>query len=161
MAEVLATYQDGPVNGVFTDGAADPNPGPGGWGAVYVVKNEVIAQDCGHEKHTTNNQMELTALIKACSLVPEGVSATIYTDSQLCVNTCTLWAKDWEARGWKRKKGEIKNLELVRELYGILEERPELTLEWIRAHSGTRWNEYADSLATAYRRSEAIPRIGM
>jgi ribonuclease HI len=153
VAEVLAKYTDGPQHGVFTDGAAEPNPGPGGWGAVYVVNNEIVAEQCGHEPHTTNNRMELSALIAGTALVPEGTKAVIYTDSQLCVNTITQWAKGWEARGWKRKDGPIANLDLVQELYGICQRRSELELRWIRAHAGNRWNEYADALATAYRRS--------
>ena len=152
VAEVLAKYTAGPLAGVFTDGAAEPNPGAGGWGAVYVVNNEVVDERWGHEPHTTNNRMELSALIHACALVPEGTNAVLYTDSQLCVSTVNEWAKGWEARGWKRKGGEIKNLELVQELYGICQRRPGLELRWIAAHSGNRWNEYADALATAYRR---------
>jgi ribonuclease HI len=152
LAEVLAKYTAGPVDGVFTDGAADPNPGPGGWGVVYVRGNTVVAERCGQEPHTTNNRMELRALIEGCALVEPGTRAVLYTDSQLCVNTISQWAKGWEARGWKRKGGEIKNLELVQELYGLVRGRPELELRWIAAHSGNRWNEYADSLATAYRR---------
>ena len=152
VAEVLAKYSEGPLDGVFTDGAAEPNPGAGGWGAVYVVNNHVVDEHWGHEPHTTNNRMELSALINACALVPAGTKAVLYTDSQLCVSTVNEWAKGWEARGWKRKGGEIKNLELVQELYGICQRRPELELRWIAAHSGNRWNEYADALATAYRR---------
>jgi ribonuclease HI len=154
VAEVLAKYTDGPDAGVFTDGAADPNPGPGGWGAVYIVGNRIEGEKWGQSPHTTNNRMELSALIAGCALVPKGTGAILYSDSQLCVNTMNMWAKGWKARGWKRKDGEIKNLELVKELYGILEQRPELELRWIAAHSGLRWNEYADSLATAYRRTK-------
>jgi len=154
VAEVLAKYTEGPKDGVFTDGAAEPNPGAGGWGAVYVINDQVVDERWGHEPHTTNNRMELSALINACALVPEGTKAVLYTDSQLCVSTVNEWAKGWEARGWKRKGGEIKNLELVQELYGICQRRPELELRWIAAHSGNRWNEYADALATAYRRDE-------
>jgi ribonuclease HI len=153
VAEVLAKYTAGPKDGVFTDGAAEPNPGAGGWGAVYVVGDQVVGERWGHEPYTTNNRMELSALISGCALVPEGTKAVIYTDSQLCVSTINEWAKSWEARGWKRKGGEIKNLELVQELYAICKRRPELELRWIAAHSGNRWNEYADALATAYRRS--------
>jgi ribonuclease HI len=152
VAEVLAKYNAGPLDGVFTDGAAEPNPGPGGWGAVYVRGNTVVGERCGHEPHTTNNRMELRALIEGCSLVEPGMRTVLYTDSQLCVNTISKWAKGWEARGWKRKGGEIKNLELVQELYAAIQRRPELELRWIAAHAGNRWNEYADSLATAYRR---------
>ncbi|MEN9580909.1 MAG: hypothetical protein RJA70_3918 [Pseudomonadota bacterium] len=152
VAEVLAKYADGPDTGVFTDGAASPNPGPGGWGAVYVRGGTIVQQTHGAEDHTTNNRMELVALLYGCALVPAGEPATVFTDSQLCVNTVTQWAKGWEKNGWKRKTGEIKNLELVKQLYRLLQARPELEVRWIRAHSGTRWNEYADALATAYRR---------
>lgn len=151
-SEVLARYTAGPTDGVFTDGAADPNPGPGGWGAVYVVANQVVAERCGNEPHTTNNRMELAALIAGCQLVPAGTPAVIYTDSELCVKTINEWAAAWKARGWKRKTGPIKNLELVQELYDVMLRRKELSLRWIAAHSGNRWNEYADALATAYRR---------
>ena len=154
VAEVLAKYTGGPLDGVFTDGAAEPNPGPGGWGVVYVRDNRVVAERYGHEPHTTNNRMELRALIEGCSLVEKGARATVYTDSQLCVNTISQWAKGWEARGWKRKGGEIKNLDLVKQLYHAMQLRPELDLRWIAAHSGNRWNEYADALATAYRRKQ-------
>jgi ribonuclease HI len=152
VAQVLSRYSGGPDSGVFTDGAADPNPGPGGWGAVYVVDNRIVAERCGHEPHTTNNRMELTALIAGIDLVPRGRSAVVFSDSELCVKTFNEWAHAWQKRGWKRKAGPIKNLELVRHAYGLLAERPELELRWIAAHSGHRWNEYADSLATAYRR---------
>src|SRR5687767_9653159 len=114
-AEVLAKYTAGPTDGVFTDGAAEPNPGPGGWGAVYVVGNTIVAEQEGHEPHTTNNRMELAALIAGASLVPAGKPTIVYTDSQLCVSTINEWAAGWEKRGWKRKSGEIKNLELVKE----------------------------------------------
>jgi len=152
--EVLAKYTAGPTDGVFTDGATDPNPGPGGWGAVYVVSNEIAAERDGHEPQTTNNRMELTALIAGVALVPAGTAAIIHTDSQLCVNTINTWASGWEKRSWKRKEGEIKNLELVKEVYSLFKSRPELSLRWIASHSGNRWNEYADCLASAYRRTQ-------
>jgi ribonuclease HI len=152
VAEVLAKYTAGPQDGVFTDGSAHPNPGPGGWGAVYVVDGEVVDQAHGHAAETTNNRMELTALIAAYDLVPAGTEATVYTDSKLCHDTITKWAAGWEARGWARKAGPIANLDLVQTLYARAKARPELKLAWIRAHNGARWNEYADSLSTAYRR---------
>jgi ribonuclease HI len=152
VSEVLQKYHDGPKSGVFTDGAASPNPGPGGWGAVYVIDDQVVDERWGTEPHTTNNRMELMALRVGISLVPVGTRADIYTDSQLCVNTFTKWADGWAARNWRRKDGEIKNLELVQEIYYELKKRPELKMQWIAAHNGQRYNEYADSLATAYRR---------
>jgi len=153
VAEVLRLYQGGPLTGVFTDGAANPNPGPGGWGAVYVEENQIVAERCGHEPMTTNNRMELMALLAGIDLVPPEKPMVIYSDSMLCINTFTRWVAGWEARGWKRKEGPIKNLDLVQEIHQLLKTRDELKLEWIPAHNGYRWNEYADALATAYRRS--------
>lgn len=153
-AEVLATFSEGPSSGVFTDGAASPNPGPGGWGAVCVIEGKIVAEERGHEPRTTNNRMELSALIAGYRLAPRGVALPVYTDSELCVNTITKWAHAWERNGWRKKDGEIKNLELVQTLYDLAQTRPELKLTWIKAHAGSRWNEYADALATAYRRDE-------
>ena len=152
IAEVLARYDGGPDDGVFTDGSADPNPGPGGWGAVYVVEGEIVDEAWGHEPATTNNRMELTALIAGYDLVPPGVATTVYTDSRLAVDTVTKWAAGWQRRGWRRKSGPVENVELVKALYERATARPEIRLQWIRAHAGARWNEYADALSTAYRR---------
>jgi ribonuclease HI len=154
VAQVLQTYTDGPSDGVFTDGSATPNPGPGGWGAVYVRDGEIVDRAYGHDPDTTNNRMELTALIEGIRLVPRGTPATVYTDSRLVVDTLTKWAPGWKKRGWTRKTGEVSNVDLVKEAYELTSARPEIELAWIRAHSGARWNEYADALSTAYRRDE-------
>jgi ribonuclease HI len=124
-----------------------PNPGPGGWGAVYVVDDEIIAEARGHAPDTTNNRMELTALIEAVRLVPEGTPMTVYSDSNLAVRTITEWAEGWMRNGWKRKSGPVENLDLVQRAYSAYRSRPELDLVWIKAHVGFRWNEYADELA--------------
>lgn len=154
-AEVLDTFEGGPSTGVFTDGASEGNPGPGGWGAVLVVDDEIVAEKYGSDAHTTNNRMELTALIAGLEMIPPGQAVDVYTDSQLVVNIINEWAEGWEARGWKKKSaGPIANLELVKEAYRLARERPEVNVRWIPAHSGNRWNEYADALATAYRRDE-------
>lgn len=154
LAKVLETYNEGPTSGIFTDGSAVPNPGRGGWGVVWVAGGEVLEQRYGHEQRTTNNRMELTALIQAYTLLPEDASEIVHTDSRLCVDTITKWAPGWERKGWKKKGGEIKNLELVQELLELYRAHPGCELQWIAAHSGNRWNEYADSLATAWRRDE-------
>ena len=154
LEEVLERYSGGPQTGVFTDGSSVPNPGPGGWGAVYVVDGEVIDQAHGSDSDTTNNRMELIALIQACDLVPLRTSVTIYSDSNLAVQSMNDWVHGWKERGWKRKTGPIQNLDLVKDLHFVLQSRSELTLEWIRAHDGSVWNEYADSLANAWRREE-------
>jgi ribonuclease HI len=149
--QVLEQFTEGPDTGVFTDGGAVPNPGPGGWGAVFVMAGEIRAEEHGHDPETTNNRMELTALCHGIELVPPGVNATIYTDSNLVARTMNEWAAGWERRGWKRKTGEIKNVDLVKRAYRSLRERPELTVEWLPAHQGYRWNEYADALANVWR----------
>ena len=153
-AEVLAKYTEGEDTGVFTDGSSHPNPGPGGWGFVWVENGEIKDERWGEDGDTTNNRMELTALIEAFKALPEDGTVTVYTDSQLCVNTITQWAPAWEKKGWKRKGGPVKNLDLVKELLALYRAHPNCTLKWTAAHVGSRWNEYADSLATAWRRSE-------
>jgi ribonuclease HI len=154
LAEVLRKYSAGPDDGVFTDGSCMPNPGRGGWGAVYVRAGQVLAQCLGEHPDTTNNRMELEAIARGIELVPAGTPAKVYTDSRLCVDTLSTWAKGWAARGWKRKGGEVANLDVVKPLYEALLERPEIQLVWVKAHAGNRWNEYADSLATAWAREE-------
>lgn len=140
-----------PTTGVFTDGGSVPNPGPGGWGAVYVVDGEVVAEVHGHDSDTTNNRMELTALIAGLDLVPPGTEVTVYSDSNLAVRTINEWAAGWEQRNWKRKTGPVENLDLVRKAYYGFRRRPELSLLWIKAHAGFTWNEYADELAGRWR----------
>jgi len=146
--EVLARYTAGPKTGVFTDGSCEGNPGPGGWGFVWVEEDVIRAEACGHDPATTNNRMELSGLIAAFKALPRDAAVTVFTDSQLCVNTINEWARGWEARGWRRKTGPIANLELVQELWALAKAHPRVQLRWIKAHDGTRWNEYADALAT-------------
>jgi ribonuclease HI len=150
--EVLQRYTGGPKSGVFTDGSCEGNPGPGGWGYVWVEDDEIVAQDMGADPATTNNRMELAALIAAYRKLPEDAEVTVYSDSQLCVKTVNEWAAGWEKRGWRRKSGPIANLEQVKELYALANARPRVTLQWIKAHDGSKWNEYADALANDHMR---------
>jgi len=147
-AEVLERFTQGPADGIFTDGGARPNPGPGGWGFVYVKDGTIVAEDHGGERQTTNNRMELTAIIRALEHLPADARTTVHSDSDLCVKTLTLWAKAWRARGWQRKDGAIKNLDLVQRAFELVEAHRGVKLQWTKAHDGTRWNEYADALAT-------------
>ena len=151
-AEVLERYTEGPTTGVFTDGSCEGNPGPGGWGFVWVEDDRIVAEGSGFEPATTNNRMELRGLIEAFRALPPDAVTTVYSDSQLCVNTINQWAAGWERRGWRRKTGSIANLDLVRELYDLAKSRPKVSLQWIRAHDGSRWNEYVDALANSYMR---------
>lgn len=139
----------GPDTGVFTDGSCSPNPGPGGWGFVWVVDGTIMREGSGDHPDTTNNRMELTALIEALRVLPADAEVTVYSDSNLCVQTLTQWAPTWERKGWPSDK---KNLDLVRPALELVRARPGCRLQWIKAHVGYRWNEYADGLATTWMR---------
>lgn len=147
---VLSQYHAGPQDGIFTDGGCSGNPGPGGWGAVYVRNNQIVRQRFGREAHTTNNRMELMALDAAYEMIVADEEVTIWSDSQLCVNTLNQWARKWEANGWRKKGGAIKNLDLIQPLYAKVQAHPHATLRWVKAHAGNRWNEYVDTLATTF-----------
>jgi len=153
-AQVVEQFTGGPDTGVFMDGSCDPNPGAGGWGVVKVLQGKIVAERAGHDASTTNNRMELTALIEAFKIVGRDEEIDIYTDSQLCFNTITKWAPAWKRKGWTRgkKHAQVANLDLVKELYDLSQQHPKVTIRWIKAHEGWRWNEYADSLSTAYTR---------
>jgi len=150
--EVLARYSAGPKSGVFTDGSCEGNPGQGGWGVVWVEDDAIRAEKWGRDPATTNNRMELAALIAAYELLPADAAVTMYSDSQLCVKTVNEWAAGWERRGWRRKGGAIANLEQVKRLWALATAHPKVRLQWIRAHDGSKWNEYADALANSYMR---------
>jgi ribonuclease HI len=150
--QALARFRRGPRTGVFTDGSCEGNPGPGGWAWVWVAADEIRGEEHGFDPATTNNRMELTALIRAYRALPEDLEITVHSDSELCVRTINEWAAGWEARGWRRKGGPIANLELVREAYRLARAHPRAKLRWIKAHDGSRWNEYVDALATTYLR---------
>ena len=153
-AEVLERYAGGPSSGVFTDGSCSGNPGPGGWGAVRVRAGRVVAERRGRDPDTTNNRMEFEAMIAGLELIAPDEAETVYSDSRLVVQTLNEWAAGWARRGWKRRAGPVKNLDLVQRAYALARERPHVRIEWIAAHNGARWNEYADALATAYLRDE-------
>jgi ribonuclease HI len=96
--------------------------------------------------------MELTAMAEGLLLLEPHEAVDVYSDSRLVVQTVTEWAAGWERRGWRRSGGEVQNLDLVQRAYALAKERPLARIQWIRAHDGSRWNEYADALATAYLR---------
>jgi len=89
-------------------------------------------------------------LIEALCALPVDAETSVHSDSQLCVKTINEWAAGWEARGWRRKSGPIANLELVKQLTALARAHPKVTLRWIKAHDGSRWNEYVDALASSY-----------
>lgn len=149
-AEVLNKFHDGPSSGIFTDGGARPNPGPGGWGVVVVKDNQIYKELCGHDPDTTNNRMEFTALIQALKLLKPQHEVTIYSDSNYCVQTLNDWAVKWSENNWRKKSGPIKNLDLVQEAFSLYQALPKTKIVWTKGHDGLRWNEYADCLANQW-----------
>lgn len=134
----------------YTDGSAIPNPGDGGYAVICEGKPVAL----GSEKNSTNIRMEASALIAAFKLAQAG--DTITTDSEFWINVVTKWAPSWERNGWKKKSGEIKNLDLVQQLYTIYKEKPGVKLEWTRGHVGTEGNELADEWANKARAGAKI-----
>jgi ribonuclease HI len=129
----------------YTDGSCSPNPGPGGF-AVIRDMQPLIA---GHDLNSTNIRMEGSALIAAMKDA-DGTACQIYTDSEFWINVITKWAPGWAAKDWKKKGGEIKNLDLVQEAFAIYGES-QATLTWVRGHEGDPGNELADEWANRAR----------
>ena len=152
LSSILTKYDGGPKTGIFTDGSCQINPGKGGWGVVQVSQDEIICEKAGFAEQTTNNRMELVAMIEGLRLLDPKVEYEIFSDSQLVVNTLNKWAQNWAKLGWKRKTGKIANIELVQEAYALFLDRPLAKVRWIKAHNGEKWNEYADTLASLYLR---------
>ncbi|HET9645773.1 MAG TPA: ribonuclease HI [Burkholderiaceae bacterium] len=131
---------------VYTDGACKGNPGPGGWG-VWMRYGEHERELWGGEKLTTNNRMELTAVIQALEALKRPCRVTLYTDSEYVRNGITTWIHNWKRRGWTTaSKQPVKNVELWREL-DELAGKHEIDWRWVRGHAGDPGNERADSLA--------------
>lgn len=134
---------------IYTDGACSGNPGPGGWGAIlrYGAHEKEI---CGGEKSTTNNRMELTAVIQALGLLKEPCGVKIYSDSKYIIDAVEQgWAKKWQANGWMRnKKDKALNPDLWEQLLKLLDCH-QAEFEWVKGHAGHSENERCDQMAVA------------
>jgi len=131
---------------VHTDGACRGNPGPGGWGAV-LESGSTSRELYGGETHTTNNRMEMTAVIRALQALKRDCRVKIVTDSKYVLQGMTEWMAGWKQKGWKTAaKKPVLNRDLWREL-DTLASRHEITWEWVKGHSGHPLNERADQLA--------------
>lgn len=137
------------MNIFYTDGSASPNPGPGGWAIIDVNTKKPIKT--GAEKNTTNIRMEGTALINAIKLAGNE-PVEIRTDSEFWINVATKWAPIWATNGWRKKNGEIKNLDLVQELYKLYQSH-DVKLQWVKGHAGLELNELADTAANQARKN--------
>lgn len=134
---------------LFTDGACSGNPGPGGWGALLRCKGKE-KQLSGGEKETTNNRMELTAVIEGLKALKMPCDVTLTTDSKYVADALLKgWAKSWKANGWKKKdKKPALNPDLWEELLKLYETH-NVTIVWVKGHAGHPENEICDSLAVA------------
>lgn len=134
---------------IFTDGACKGNPGPGGWGSILRYKT-TEREISGGEANTTNNRMELMAVIKALEMLKEPCKVTLYTDSQYVANALKLgWAKKWKANGWMRnKKEKALNPELWDKLLTLYDAH-KVDVVWVKGHAGHPENERCDRLAVA------------
>jgi ribonuclease HI len=131
---------------IYTDGACKGNPGPGGWG-VLLKRDGKLREFHGGEAHTTNNRMELIAVIRALEALEQGTRAQIHTDSQYVHLGISKWIRDWKRRGWRTAdKKPVKNVDLWHRLDELAGQH-EIEWIWVRGHMGHAGNERADELA--------------
>ena len=131
---------------LYTDGACSGNPGPGGWGAVLIYGDHEKDLS-GGEADTTNNRMEMMAVIEGLRALKNKCEISIYTDSTYVMKGMTEWLKGWKAKGWKTAaKKPVKNKDLWLELEAELNHH-QVDWNWVKGHSGDEYNERADQLA--------------
>lgn len=135
----------------YTDGSASPNPGPGGFSVIKELQPHILGSE---EGATTNIRMEGKAIMAALHDA-DGEQCEIFTDSEFWINVITKWAPSWEAKGWKKPNGEIKNLDIVQEVYPLYK-KSNATLTWVRGHEGDIGNEMADEWANKARENGDI-----
>lgn len=127
---------------IWTDGSCYPNPGPGGWGWHRCDGK----QNYGGERNTTNNRMEMTAILESLIELPSGTDVLIYSDSQYCIKGLTEWRKGWKRKDWMKKGEPMVNRDIWLDLDKHID-RLRVNFEWVRGHNGNAGNEHADYLA--------------
>ena len=133
---------------VYTDGACKGNPGIGGWGAL-IIEGGKQTKIKGYDPKTTNNRMELTAVIKSLEVLGADKHITLFTDSKYVQNGITIWVENWKKNQWRTSsKKPVKNVDLWQALEVLCENRT-IIWEWVKGHAGNEGNEIADSLANA------------
>lgn len=138
---------DNKVVKIYADGACRGNPGPGGWGAILIWGDRRMELS-GGERHTTNNRMELMAAIRALETLKRPVEVEVYSDSIYLVRGMTDWIKNWIGKNWKRKGGNLKNIDLWQQLAELCAIHS-VKWFWVQGHAGMELNERADWLATS------------
>lgn len=139
---------DLPAVTIHTDGACKGNPGIGGWGAILRM-GATSKELMGHEAHTTNNRMELTAAIKALEALTKPCAVTLTTDSNYVRDGIMKWVHGWQKKGWRTADNKpVKNVELWQALLAATS-RHQVTWKWVKGHAGDPGNERADALANA------------
>lgn len=136
----------------YTDGSCEPNPGTGGFAVIRDMKIQVL----GGEHATTNIRMEGFAIVAALKDA-NNEHCEIFTDSEFWINVITKWSIPWEANGWKKKGGEIKNLDIVQEVCPLFR-NSKATLTWVRGHNNDPGNELADQWANEARKQQLLKK---
>lgn len=133
---------------LYTDGACKGNPGPGGWGAL-LLKGETEKELFGGELATTNNRMELTAVIEGLAALKRPCEVIVYLDSQYVLQGITEWIQGWKARSWRTAaKAPVKNVDLWQKLDALVTQGGhQIDWRWVKGHAGNPGNERADALA--------------
>jgi ribonuclease HI len=145
VAEVLSEVT------VYTDGACKGNPGPGGWGVLLRSSDGTEKELFGGELETTNNRMEMTAVIQALSALKRPCQVRLHLDSQYVLKGITEWVSGWKAKGWKTaSKQDVKNVDLWKQLDALVAQSGHrIDWRWVKGHAGDPGNERADALANA------------
>ena len=136
---------------IYTDGACDPNPGIGGWGALLMFQGNE-KEFYGGDPETTNNRMEMMGAISALEALQTPAAVIVYSDSKYLIDGITKWIKGWKKNGWKTRAGEVKNVDLWKRI-DALAAKHSIRWEWVKGHNGNPGNERADTLARMGRMS--------
>lgn len=141
----MSAIDDLPAVTIYTDGACDPNPGPGGWAALlrYGSHEKILT---GSEPSTTNNRMELCAAVQALQALKRPSRVDIFTDSEYLKKGITEWMPNWRARGWRRKGGALANTDLWQALDESIGDH-QVHWHWVRGHARNPDNQRVDRLA--------------
>jgi ribonuclease HI len=139
---------------IYTDGSCCPNPGNGGWAAILRF-NDIEKELAGGVQNTTNNRMELRAAVEALSVLKRPCDVDLYSDSTYLSKGVTQWMPAWQKQGWKKRNGELANVDLWKKLYALTEGH-KITWHWVKGHSGDNLNERVDKLAREASREVAM-----